>query len=451
MNCAFYTLGCKLNQCESEALASSFRSQGFSVLSHNDQADLYFINTCTVTSKAEQKARRMIRLLSRTHPDSVVVVTGCYAQLNSTELEELGANVLLVSHDNKDIILDLPEYLSVNSMVQQEMVSLYEAVRTFVSTRSGEIPVQETRFRYKVDEFSYHTRAFLKIQDGCNNRCAYCRVPLARGNSVSLALTDVVSRVSELMDHGYREVVLTGVNISSYKSGDSGLTQLLQALVPVVKNRGRIRLSSIEPDYVDEDFITVIKNQEICPHFHLPLQTGSDSVLQGMGRKYDTDRIKSVLSMLFNAVESPFVAADIIVGFPGETEGDFYKTRELLKSFSFSHLHVFPYSPRPGTPAVDMKPKVPESVSRRRASELRELSEGWEKNYFRQWEGRAVQVLIEKVNMINGVDLYSGITHNYLKVLVQKAPEIQPGVLVQGILRYSEEHHCYLADVFPVK
>ena len=447
MRTAVYTLGCKLNQCESEALASSFESRGFFIVSPKEEADIYIVNTCTVTSKAEQKARRMIRLLSQQHPGSAVIVTGCYAQLDGASME-FPANVIIVSHDGKDLLSRLPGYFS--SLERPDDIP--EAVRGYLSGTAagaerravggceevfGAVGEPE-RFWYDSVDFSYHSRAFLKIQDGCENSCAYCRVTIARGDSVSLPLDRLLKQFRQLAGSGYREIVLTGVNISLYRSEAAGngavdFSGLLERLAFEAEKSGRgtrIRLSSVEPEAIDERFAAAVSSDRICPHFHIPVQSGSDRILKLMNRRGDRETVLRAVELLRSVKNDPFIAADIIAGFPGETEEDFNLSYELLRNSDFSALHVFPFSPRPGTAAAEMRPQVPERLRTERTSELRKLSRQNYSRYLERCQGREVEVLIER---IRGKKAY-GTSGNYLKCAVCDILNSKEGELCRALI-----------------
>ena len=426
MRVAVYTLGCKLNQCESEALASSFDSRGFFVGTHRDDAEIYIVNTCTVTSKAEQKARRMIRKLSSEHTDSAVIVTGCYAQLNKDELQ-LSDNVIVVPHDDKTDLNRLPEFLSALDL-EAAGQSVPAAVKSFFE-KGGAAEGSPERFWYESVDFSYHSRAFLKIQDGCDNSCAYCRVTIARGDSVSLSAEAAVRQFRELQTEGYREVVLTGVNLTSYRSGDVDFPALL-SLLTAEADSCRIRLSSLEPETIDGRMAEAIAHPAICPHFHIPVQSGSDKILSLMQRHNDRDKIRSAVEMLRSVKDDPFIAADVIAGFPGETDEDFQHTVQLLSECGFTRLHVFPFSPRPGTAAWDMKNRVPERVAAERTSSLRRLSELNYRSYRARQAGKTVSALIEEKK--DGWLI--GTSGNYLKVAIRDILEDDEGVCRVEIL-----------------
>lgn len=404
MRVGFHTFGCKLNQYETEALASPLRSQGFAVVSARQDAEVYIVNTCTVTSRADHKARAFIRGLARGHPDSLLIVTGCSAQLEAESLTSLAKNVVVVAQSEKAVLLDLPRFL--------------EEAREGRGRPAGSGgSTDNDPFALHASEPTFHTRAFLKIQDGCDSWCAYCRVPLARGPSVSLVSDEVVRRAGELEQRGCREIVLTGVNISAWRSGGQGLDGLLLSLLTATR-QPRLRLSSLEPEAISEGLATVLRNPRICPHFHLPVQSGSDSVLSRMKRRYRAEKVRAGVALLRAVKASPFLAADILVGFPGETEDDHAATRQLIEDLKFSALHVFPFSPRPGTAAASFKLRVPERVRDIRARELGELSRLLSDRYARSWVGADVEVLLEK----RAGSAAEGTSENYLKVVVQGLP-----------------------------
>lgn len=428
MRAAFYTFGCKLNQYETESLASTFRDQGFSLVETDAEAEIYLINTCTVTSKSEQKARRFIRHLSRERPAALLLVTGCYAQLEREALSALGENVAVVPQEAKDRLLELPRRLA--GQVPADAGSWRDAVRSALARDQAHgLP---DPFRYRVEHYSFHSRAFLKIQDGCDQRCAYCRIRLARGASVSLDPQAAVERIRELERAGHREVVLTGVNISAYRQGELGLAALLERLLAGT-SRVRIRLSSLEPETIKPGLAEALSHERICPHFHIPVQSGSDRVLLRMRRRYQARQVVRAAELLRRAKQEPFLAADIIAGFPGETEEDFQATWCLVKSLELSKLHVFPFSPRPGTPALAMKGRVPERIRDARVRELVALSERLQERYAGRWVGRKLEVVLEdRHSSSQGGEIWQGLSQNYLKVAVSGVPVdlARPGLML---------------------
>lgn len=424
MTVRLYTLGCKLNQCESEAIADAFVHQGFDLAASDEQSDIYIINTCTVTSKAEQKARRMARLYHRVNPQGAVIITGCYAQMERELLQAISDRVIVVSLDDKPGLLTLPERLSKRLIADFDLV---DAIRDSLQSEQN----RASSFDYDAASFSFHSRAFLKIQDGCDNSCAYCRVTIARGDSRSLAAGEVLERSRALASSGYREIVLTGVNISAYRDGDKRLEHLLQLLLENFDESVRIRLSSLEPDMFSPLLYEVMKDKRIQPHFHLPLQSLSDKVLERVNRHYTYSDVREVVANLKRVKPSAFIAADVITGLPGEEKEDFEKTFSGLKEIGITQLHVFPFSPRPGTALMDARDKVPQYKRDERAKRLRDLSRVQYRRYINDQEGSIVEVLVEKKDQ----GQVSGITGNYLKVSVAGAPDnLSPGALIEAVL-----------------
>ena len=420
MKAAFYTLGCKLNQSESEALVSSFDNRGFLISKVSDHADVYIVNSCTVTTKAEQKARRMIRKFARENNGSVVLVTGCYAQVEPEEIENLEKNVFVVSMDRKHTLLNLPDAIREG---ESHGLSLLEIISEFLDDSRGREIVSEDRFKFDASSFTDHARAYLKIQDGCDNNCAYCRVTIARGDSVSLSLGEVLARALKLEAAGYREVILTGVNITDYRdpeNPDNRLAALVRALSSALQTV-RIRLSSLEPDMIDDDLVQAVSHSAVVPHFHIPIQSGSDSVLEKINRHYTSEKVVEAVGLLRSVKKDPFIAGDLIVGLPGETEEDFNNSYNLIEKLGLSQLHLFPYSPRPGTALYTANNRVPERITGERASHIRQLTSDLYKQYLERWNGREVEVILEKyIESGSGkaclASTWSGLSENYLHV-----------------------------------
>lgn len=429
MRVAVYTLGCKLNQCESEAIADSFREQGFDVVHPGESGiDLYLVNTCTVTSKAEQKARRMIRKFSASREDdgggggfsnAEVIVTGCYAQMEADAISALDDHVTVVPLDRKAGLLTLPEHLSAGL---GSGLSLQDVIRDLIAgSRSDHQPEEMVmdKFSYSAKTFTAHARAFLKIEDGCDNTCAYCRVTIARGPAVSLDLNEAVSRAQELEASGYAEIVLTGVNITAYRSHGQRLGGLLQTLLDQTKHV-RYRLSSLEPDMVDDRLLAVIAHQRVRPHFHIPVQSGSDRILRNVRRSYTAEDVHHLVNRIKAIKDDPFIAADVITGLPTESDADARMTLDLLTDSGFSQIHVFPFSPRPGTELYAAAGHVTESLRDSRAEELRALSRRLHGRYISRWDGRSVEAVIEH-NLSQGTA--TALTENYLSIRITGIPE----------------------------
>ena len=415
-----YTLGCRLNQTESEAIADSFVKEGFAVVGEEDIAELSIVNTCTVTSKAEQKARRMIRLLSQ--KSEAVLVTGCYAQMAEPELKALSDNIVVVPLEKKASLLRYPAILRSDL---ENNIPLIDSLRGFTAQEGSGV------FDYQASTFSYHSRSYLKVQDGCDNECAYCRVHVARGKSLFLPKDEVIKRALELEKFGFHEIVLTGVNLTMYDHEGKGLGGLLEELLPRLSDETRIRLSSVEADNVDERFIEQAASFKMHPYFHIPVQSGSDKVLRRVDRKCLTDQVEFVINGLRRVKDDPFIACDIITGLPGEGDEEFEETVNFVKKNRLAHIHVFPFSPRPDTPLENARDKVAERLRDERAEVLRVLSEKLHEEYIERQIGKRGEVLLESRKSGE----WRGTTGNYLKVKIENTPAVaNKGMLLKGVL-----------------
>jgi len=437
-----HTLGCKLNQLESEAIRAAFLRSGFILKSGSVDPSVIVINTCTVTSKADQKARRVIRKALRDYPDSCVIVTGCYARLNREDIYKLetgrGGRLFVLKGMEKVSVLDLPRYFN----EKKDIAGVLELLRENGMSADNEQKNSEGltgAFQFSPERFLGRTRSFLKIQDGCDKHCAYCRIRLARGPCVSLAAQEALDRL-RILEKNHSEAVLTGVNISQYydKTLDVSLAALLEHLLSGTEKIA-LRLSSLAPDSIDENFTAILSNKRIRPHFHLSIQSGSKKILEKMGRDYNPQTVEKAASLLRSAKGNPFLACDIIAGFPGETNADFEETLELCKKIDFAWVHVFPYSKRPGTPACSFPGAVRETEITGRVEILTNLARQGRAAYIRRWLGQEVDVLVEKGG---GSNFCRGISENYLKLLVQykgeKAPP--PGTVLRCKIVEEEPH-----------
>lgn len=402
-----YTLGCRVNQCESEAIARSFANAGNEILKTSAGAELVIVNTCTVTGKAEQKARRVIRIFAK---QAVTIVTGCYAQVSPSDVGALSDSVIVLPLTRKAELLELPVYISLHPDK-----TLYDNVRAFVSSPS----ITSTVFDYAATGFSYHSRAYLKVQDGCDNNCGFCRVHIARGRSVSLDADTVTVRALELEKNGYHEIVLTGVNLTMYDHEGRGLGGLLEKLLNRLGPDMRIRLSSLEPDHIDDLLLRQLEDTRVQPYFHIPLQSASDKVIKRVNRYYSSSHLEYVIDRLRKIRKDPFLACDVITGLPGEEDEDFQITKSFLEKHQFALLHVFPFSPRPDTVLYRAKDRVPESVRDERAKILRDLSCSLNLAYRNRQIGNNNEVIIEQ----HSEGKWSGLTGNYLTVTVDGVPE----------------------------
>ena len=443
---SFYTLtlGCKLNQLESESITEAFKNSGFDQFEIKNEDNcvnspsVIIINTCTVTSKADQKARRVIRKAMHDYPDACVIVTGCYAKLNEEDILRLetGSRRRLVIID-KEKIIKLPQYIYEKIKNGNDLNDLF--VPAFLNKHD-----KNDLFAFNPQQFSKHTRSFLKIQDGCDKQCTYCKIRLARGKSVSLEKNEVLSRL-RLLEQTHAETVLTGVNICQYReqgkndreeSKESGLVKLLDYLLSGTK-KIMIRLSSLAPESIDEDLCRILSHPRIQPHFHLSVQSCSNIILQKMGRLYNAETVERAVSLLRGIKDDPFLACDIITGFPCETKIEFEKTCDFCRKLDFAWIHVFPFSKRKGTPAFSFTDNVRENEVTRRVKILTDLAKRGKSGYINRWLGREVNVLLEKNKKLNTslffkeknenetAFFFKGISDNYLKLLVCGDMEIQ--------------------------
>ena len=427
------TLGCRLNQIESEAAARFFIDNGYSVdmkgVTNQTEEDLAtllcILNTCTVTQKAEQKARRIIRLLLKKYPNACVLVTGCYAQLASEEIKSMDARIAVLGGQIKSRIAGVPALLKENTSKEQwDAVSFAKLINTKLSSAAAEKQgFPEKSFTLSTTSFISHSRASIKIQDGCNNNCSYCAIHIARGHSVSIPVETALERVLELENKGNDEVVITTVNIGQYRAEYEGkvynFTRLLDFLLQNTKKIA-FRISSLYPEVVDDEFCRVIKNPRVRPHFHISVQSGSNAVLQRMNRVYKAEDVLNACNKLKAAKDSPFLACDIITGFPGETDADFEQTMDLCKKCGFAWIHAFPYSERPGTPAATMKPKVPQSLSGERAKKITDFAINSKIDYVNQFAGKELSAILETVRRPlalsgkSGTMIYHAVTENFI-------------------------------------
>lgn len=398
MKVAIYTLGCKVNLYESEVIMNSFKKSGYEIVDFEDNADIVIINTCTVTNTSDKKSRNIIRQAVKKHENAVIVVMGCYSQVRSADIKEIDGVDIIIGNTKKSKVVSLVEEYLKNKKSITEIDD-----------------IMHTDFEpMELDTFETRTRAFVKIQDGCNNFCSYCIIPYSRGNIRSKEKDDVVSEIKCLVKNGYKEVVLTGIHTGHYGKDkyDYDFSDLLSELCKI-DNLKRIRISSIEITELDSKFIDVLKNNKvIVNHMHIPLQSGCDKTLKEMNRKYDTKYYLDKINLIRSIRPNISITTDLIVGFPNETEEDFNNTLSFLRKVKFSKIHVFPYSRRKGTKADLMDNQIDEQTKHKRVKEVLKLSEELEIEYMNKFINTEVFVLIEKFE--NGI--ISGHTENYIPV-----------------------------------
>ncbi|MDO9511547.1 MAG: tRNA (N(6)-L-threonylcarbamoyladenosine(37)-C(2))-methylthiotransferase MtaB [Bacteroidales bacterium] len=410
---AFHTLGCKLNFSETSTIARDFKEQGYDITDFGEVADIYVIHTCSVTSVAEKKCRSAIQQAIRRNPDSKIAVIGCYAQLRPENLQEIeGVNLILGNAEK----FDLRQYIESNTPSELDLVNnKYQACHIHTSD------IQKDKKFAPSYSSGDRTRTFLKIQDGCNYYCTYCTIPHARGHSRSAGIADTIALASKAAMGDAREFILTGVNIGDYGHGtNENFFDLLTQLVKV-KGMERIRISSIEPELLDDDIINMVaSNEKLMPHFHIPLQSGSDTILNLMKRKYVREVFYNRVEKIKKLMPHACIAADVIVGFPGETDELFQETFTFLEQLDISYLHVFSYSERPGTIAENLPNKVSSQKKQIRSKILHSLSGQKMKTFYAQNESRIVNVLFES-DRIKG--FMHGFSENYIKVKTAFNPE----------------------------
>ena len=429
---AFITLGCKVNQYETNAMAQKLIKKEYKIVEHDQKADIYIINTCTVTNMSDRKSRQMIRRAKETNPQAKIIAVGCYVQVARKEIENMEGRDLVLGNEEK---VDIAKYCD---EILDKPTDLKDVMHTKEFAEFGEITYTEK------------TRAVIKVQDGCDRFCSYCIIPYARGRVRSRKPENVISEITEIAKKGIKEVVITGIHIASYgkdfkekdfkekdcqekdrqEKDSNGKYELIDLLEEINKIEGiqRIRLGSIEPLLITEEFVQRLsKLEKICEHFHLSLQSGCDETLKRMNRRYTTEQFKEITERLRKTYPNVNLTTDIIVGFPGETEAEFEKTYQFLKEIKFYKMHIFKYSPRKGTKAAEMKEQVPPEIKEERSKKLIELSDKNEKEYNQEYVGKEVEVLWEEEK--NGV--YKGHTKNYVLV---ELPEQKQGGNMENVL-----------------
>ena len=423
---AFYTLGCKVNQYETEAITGIFEKEGYEVVDFEDSADVYVINTCTVTNLSDRKSRQVIRRAKKNNENAIVAVVGCYAQTAPDEVSKIpGVNLILGTKERGNIIQYINELRA-----DQDPVS---AVDDIMGTRYFE--------QLNVDSYKERTRAFLKIQEGCSQFCSYCIIPYARGPIRSREPEDVLQEVHRLANAGFKEVVLTGIHVASYGK-DLKTTSLLDIIKRVHEVDGieRIRLGSIEPTTITQEFTETARVlPKLCPHYHISLQSGCDATLKRMNRKYTSDDYRRVVKLLREYNPNVAITTDVMVGFPGETDEEFEETYKFLKEINLYQMHIFKFSPRKGTPAATFKDQVPSEKKDERSNLLLELSRDNTMEFNKRYIGKAVSVLFEQdVKDRNG--FVEGLTPNYIRVLSPGSVDLKGEIRIVRLSCQDEDY-----------
>ena len=412
MKVAFSTLGCRVNQYESEAMAEKFIREGYEVVDFSEIADVYVINTCTVTNMGDKKSRQIISKARRLNNNAIIAVVGCYSQMAPKEVSEIeGVDVVLGTRNKGDVVY------YVNKARDEEKVQVH--VEGVLKNKKFE--------DLNIEEYQDKTRAFLKIQDGCNRFCTYCAIPYARGSVCSKEPRKVIDEVKKLASHGFKEVILSGIHTASYGLDlDGNIT-----LIDLIEDIERVRIGSIEPAFFTNEVIEKIKGfKKLCPHFHLSLQSGCNTVLKRMNRRYTAEEYEHIVNILRDNIKDVSISTDVIVGFPGETEEEFNETYEFLKRIKLTKTHIFKYSPRKGTRAAEMKGQLDGKIKEERSKALIALNDINEENFIKKYINKNVKVLLEQ-EVKGKENIFEGYTENYIKVQVEKPENIKSGDIIE--------------------
>lgn len=423
---AFHTLGCKVNQYETEAMEELFTKKNYELVGEDEYADIYVINTCTVTNMSDRKSRQFIRKAKRINKDAVVAVVGCYSQVSPEEVEKIEDVDVIIGTSERNEIVNLCE----ESMATRKRINIVRQVKTYKEFEE-----------IKIDQIRSKTRAFLKIQDGCNQFCSYCIIPYARGPIRSRNFLDIIEESKKLARAGFKEVVLTGIHIASFGKGAEGM-KLIDLIDEISQIEGidRIRMSSVEPNLIDEEFMKRIStNKKLCDHFHLSLQSGSDGVLKRMNRKYTSKEYREKVNLIKEYLPNVGLTTDIIVGFPGESDEEFNESLKFVQEIGFSRIHVFKYSKRRGTIAAEMKNQVHGEVKNLRSEALSKLSEELANNFHDKFLNKEVAVLFEEKDK-KDPNIYEGYTSNYIRSRVYSNCDIIGQVRNVKISKASSEY-----------
>jgi len=424
---AFTTLGCKVNMYDTEAMSELFQKKGYEITNFNEFADIYLINTCTVTNFGDKKSRQSIRRAKKINPNSIVVVTGCYAQVRPEEIKKIeGVNIIIGTKERNNIV-DIIENYSDN---------------TKIANKVSDIMREKTFEELSVNNLKNHTRAYLKIQEGCNRFCSYCIIPYARGPARSRKADEIIRETENFAKNGFKEIVLTGIHVASYGIDLKDIT-LIDIIKQVHKIKGieRIRLSSIEPLAITDEFIYELKKlPKVCDHFHLSLQSGCDRILKRMNRHYTCAEYKKAVKKIREIYPDAAITTDIIVGFPDESDEDFKDSISFSKELELAKIHVFPYSPKIGTKAAEYPNQIPADIKNLRSKEMIKTSDELNKRFLSNYIGKTKKVLFERHI---GADIYEGHTTNYITVHTKSAIDITNKILSVKIEKILKEETVF--------
>ena len=417
MKVSIHTFGCKVNHYDSQVILSDLSAQGHEIVSI-DEADVIIINTCAVTNESERKSRQLIRKYKREHPQSIIVVSGCFSEIDLEAVKQsTDADIITGTHNRSQI----------PNLIEQFIQTKEKYANIDPSNNSESIPT----------DFFEKTRATVKIQDGCNMFCTYCIIPYARGTISCVSQQRIIDHIDQLSVKGYKEIVLTGIHISSYVSDEGKrLIDLLEAIDSLTAIT-RLRLGSLEPRLLNERFLNRLGELEcFCPHFHISLQSGSDEILKRMNRKYSIEEYEKNISGIKNIIPDAMITTDVIVGFPGETEQMFLETMEAIKRIGFLHVHVFPYSPKKGTPAAEYPEQIDKHIKRERVDRLIALSSSIQQDIYKKSIGNTYEVLVEKID-VDG--LYEGYSRNYLPIAFYSDIDLINQIVYVQVIDYKND------------
>ena len=430
MKIAFKTLGCRVNLYETDALASRFKAAGYEIVDADEDTDIFVVNTCTVTNQSDQKCRQALHQIRRQHPESLIVATGCMVNHRKNELLENKTVDYAIDNERKYALFNIIDKHFKGEQVDPEGLDV-------------------DLFGYQPAFDTFHTRSLIKIHDGCNNFCSYCLIPMVRGRATSRSDKDIYDNIRSVVDHGFKEIVLTGVNMGRYQYQDVNFEGLVENILNI-DGDFRLRISSIEPDNFSDRFLRLFENEKLAPHMHICLQSGAENTLKSMRRHYTAAEFKNMCERIKTAIPDFNITTDLIVGFPGETEEDFLESAELCREIGFSHIHTFKYSVRNGTKAATMPNQIPEKIKTERSAVIRNISSENKKRYFEQMIGKQQKMLIER---ISSDGIAQGYGENYIPMRL-KGKHLEKNtfvdVIVDGIIGKGDkaEVRVIQADTF---
>lgn len=414
MKIAFKTLGCRVNLYETDALASRFKAAGYEIVDADEDTDIFVVNTCTVTNQSDQKCRQALHQIRRQHPESLIVATGCMVNHRKNELLENKTVDYAIDNERKYALFNIIDKHFKGEQVDPEGLDV-------------------DLFGYQPAFDTFHTRSLIKIHDGCNNFCSYCLIPMVRGRATSRSDKDIYDNIRSVVDHGFKEIVLTGVNMGRYQYQDVNFEGLVENILNI-DGDFRLRISSIEPDNFSDRFLRLFENEKLAPHMHICLQSGAENTLKSMRRHYTAAEFKNMCERIKTTIPDFNITTDLIVGFPGETEEDFLESAELCREIGFSHIHTFKYSVRNGTKAATMPNQIPEKIKTERSAVIRNISSENKKRYFEQMIGKQQKMLIER---ISSDGIAQGYGENYIPMRL-KGKHLEKNtfvdVIVDGII-----------------